>query len=916
MSLSPARPGAGSLQRQARGRWLAAGALALALLGQWSASRSAEAVDGPVLLLAAGMLFWLAVPAVPASTPAAAGESRPAVRPLNKGSVVLIGAALAAIEFIALVGAVSPLTWFPSIAAVVLGGVLWIALGRTLDRRGAPVPPSATRGTPKGWEWALAGTTLGAGLAIRLVGLDGLPAGFWFDEATTGIEARRILADPDFRPVFSQATVSGAGFIYLTAAMESLLGQTVLAVRLVPALAGAITPLAGWFLARMLFGPVAGVMTCGLLAFSRWDLTFSRLGMQGPLTPLLLLMVVIALVQAVRTRRWSWYAALGIVTGSLLWFYTANLAFLPLLTVGAVLAALRNHLRSPANWGGLGFAAAAAVAIAAPVLWFAMARSDEFTRRPESLLLVRDWFDPAAWRALAESTLKHLAMFNIAGDRNGRHNLPGVPMLDIITGGLLVLGVAAALRRWRELPALGLLVWAFGMLAPGILSVGFEAPQALRGIGALPAVILLAALGWWWTWRILFRDRVTAGALRGIGFTLAGVGLLNTGTYFGPQASDDAAWRAHSMGETLVGKRLAAQGEAERALVSEFFVNQPVIHFLAGREPQRYRTGDFPLAGDPRPAAVYLSPDEEGLYRQLQGHYPDAACDEHRNRPGARPVLLTCVIASADQERVRGLRVRYFGGEGPLGAPLLESTVPDGRIPGVPTPRPGRFRVVAEGSLLVPEYGAYRLVLEGPPGAQLYLDETPEIAAGGGSVTRPLAAGLHRLLVITETSNGSAPGRVLWQPPMRPLTEVPASALFQSPVEAAGLVARYRPGEGFSGEPRFEQVEPTPYRYFQIPPLDLPFSVEWTGSLLVKDAGTHRFLLEAATRGVLTIDGRDMLTTVDPGAEVTGSVNLTAGWHTVRVRQVAGAYARTFLRWQPPGAQEPAIIPPALLRPW
>ena len=36
---------------------------------------------------------------------------------------------------------------------------------------------------------------------------------------------------------------------------------------------------------------------------------------------------------------------------------------------------------------------------------------------------------------------KHLSMFHLAGDRNGRHNLPGAPMLDIVSGVALIIGL-------------------------------------------------------------------------------------------------------------------------------------------------------------------------------------------------------------------------------------------------------------------------------------------------------------------------------------------------------------------------------------------------------------------------------------------------------------------------------------------
>lgn len=79
-----------------------------------------------------------------------------------------------------------------------------------------------------------------------------------------------------------------------------------------------------------------------------------------------------------------------------------------------------------------------------------------------------------------ENIRKHFLMFNWHGDPNGRHNLPGAPMLDSITAALFVAGVAHSLRRILEPHYLLLLVWVLISLLGGILSLDFEAPQALR----------------------------------------------------------------------------------------------------------------------------------------------------------------------------------------------------------------------------------------------------------------------------------------------------------------------------------------------------------------------------------------------------------------------------------------------------
>ena len=84
-------------------------------------------------------------------------------------------------------------------------------------------------------------------------------------------------------------------------------------------------------------------------------------------------------------------------------------------------------------------------------------------------------------------------MFNNEGDRNGRHNLPGEPMLDPVTGAFFVLGLVLAISRFRRPPEMLFVAVFLVGLAAAILSVDFEAPQAQRAIGAAVAVFFFAA---------------------------------------------------------------------------------------------------------------------------------------------------------------------------------------------------------------------------------------------------------------------------------------------------------------------------------------------------------------------------------------------------------------------------------------
>ena len=91
---------------------------------------------------------------------------------------------------------------------------------------------------------------------------------------------------------------------------------------------------------------------------------------------------------------------------------------------------------------------------------------------------------------LIDQCAKTLGMFNIRGDNDAIDNLPGLPMLDFLTGMAALAGFLYAVFRpakWRNM----LFVSYFAVfLAPGVLTI--QAPGALRTILVIPAVIYFA----------------------------------------------------------------------------------------------------------------------------------------------------------------------------------------------------------------------------------------------------------------------------------------------------------------------------------------------------------------------------------------------------------------------------------------
>jgi 4-amino-4-deoxy-L-arabinose transferase-like glycosyltransferase len=357
---------------------------------------------------------------------------------------------------------------------------------------------------------ALAAITLLA-LALRLVGLDDLPLGMWRDEARHGLLALRILNDPAYRPVYVPNVADiPALLFYLDAIPIWLFGTHAWTVRLVPALAGALTPLALYFATRPLFGTRAALLAAALLAISVWQLSLSRLAFAATLGPPLTLLAIGLVWRAFTTiddrrstippttlfNRHILEAALaGVATGLAIYTYHPS-RLTPLIVALAIVLRLGWDMRA---WRmaalRLALLGLTAALVAWPLISYGITHRASFSQRiGQTSIFNSDSLGGRAPLARVEENVRlNLGMWNERGDRIGRHNLPNAPMLDPLTGAAFAIGAALMLTHLRDRRALLVALWMGVALVPGVFSI--EAPHAVRTVETLAPTMLLAAVG-------------------------------------------------------------------------------------------------------------------------------------------------------------------------------------------------------------------------------------------------------------------------------------------------------------------------------------------------------------------------------------------------------------------------------------
>jgi len=777
------------------------------------------------------------------------------------------------------------LLYVSSLLAFAIGIAAW---GRSASL--ARTPAAGREQLAPRVELPLVGTLVAVALALRLIHLDSIPPGLWFDEAQNGLAAQALYASGAPHVVFIPGfTQMGAPFFYVLGGLLQLTGPEVWTLRLLPALAGAATVPLLYYLASRLYGWRVGAVAAALLAASAWNITFSRLGYASMWTVALDLAVYVLVVQGLRTGRLGWYAGGGVTLGlALQGYYIAELVPVVLLAIVVHLALTERQTLRALRTGAAVFIAGAALAYL-PAGLYAVQRPGDYEQRVRETTIFATTPGDKLDVVLTNARI-HLLMFNFRGEDNPRQDLSGSPLLDWITAGLFFSGLGVCLLRLGRWQFFFPIVWWLGALSAGIWTSVAGAPHSGRTLENSIVTSLLAGIFLGEAWRVVARSKSRrwlwlAGALVGVLAIVGTATALNVHRYFELQAKDRQTWVDMYAGHVFAGRALDRYAATREVWVAELFYGPygySTVAYLAPHDRGRRWTGmeRFPfMGGSRRDVVLALDPGAATDLATFAGAYPHAR-------------FRALVPTGSDREP---LAYAVFVPQRDLRASHGMTLVGDR----------GRARLVT--SLKVPRYGRYRLTWQahrGPTPA-VYVDGR----RAGPQRKLPLAAGLHRVVVAPASS-----GHLAWARPGLPSSPVPPELLFDPHrVGVRGLLGVYRTGIGLS--PPAKRVDRTITFDDRLDNVDLPHTVEWRGRLFAPVSG--RYLFETLQVGAdrLDLDGKMVLATRAPTQPAGGWVHLRVGWHDVRLRYRASSGLVTIrLMWAPPGSPV-SVIPSAFLSP-
>jgi len=498
-----------------------------------------------------------------------------------------------------------------------------------------------------GRKWWLAQVVILLATAVfRFYRLADLPLGLHYDEAFNGLDAYALLGKPLSEwPIFLTGNFGREPLhVYLVAASQALFGPGVVSLRLVSALAGALLTQAlawlAWELALSLglkrerLALWAAAMPLTLL----WAQIHSRYATRNMPFPLLATLMWASLWRAWRGRRAVWWGISGALAG--LSFYTyLPVRLLPLVLIPLSLVGLSHHRRrlvEQSRWIALGLCVS--VLIAAPLAAYFVRNPVSFLTRVEQVSV----FQAGGLAAIGKNAMAALGLAFVRGDGNIRNNIPGRPALDAIVSVWFAIGLALALWRIRRPGFLFLLTWLGVMLLPTVLSS--YAPHFQRAIGALPPLMLLAAVGlekavgWleerWPRYRISF--------VFGAWLSLALSAAITWQAFFGEWARDPALFGARDVGLVALAKELGSGTSDGVTYISPQGWEHPTVLYgmlESGTTAELHGFDGRTCVRIPAEAARYLILVGEDFRGPglLQSYLPDSSARPLILGPGSQP---------------------------------------------------------------------------------------------------------------------------------------------------------------------------------------------------------------------------------------------------------------------------------------
>jgi hypothetical protein len=488
--------------------------------------------------------------------------------------------------------------------------------------------------------WFGLGITVLLAVAFRFWRLDQLPPGLHPDEAANGLDIFRILEQSDWRPLYNTNGPRESLFFFLQAIPVAIIGNTILALRIAPAVIGTLAVIVSYFWAKQWFGPRVALLTAFLMAVTPWAVTMSRIGFRASMVPLFIPLVLLLYTKAFQTKRTLWFVLAGAALGTGMYTYLSFRLF-PLVLLAALgyLMIWRRSFIAPYYrlilTSVIGF-----LIVLVPMAIFGIAHPEEISGRAGGTSFMNpDLNDGNPVGTLVDTIIKTALMFNVRGDENFRHNLGGQPMLNFFVGIMFITGLIISVLRMRQLKYFALLAVFGVMLLPEVLTAE-GIPHALRAIGVMPAVFTLAAIGinyWLQIWYATFpvNRAARASGLLMICLPLAATLYQGYNQYFVAWAGAPETYEAYSEDAVAVANYLNTANLQPTPLVLIDGYSDKTVEYITHKHStyRRIEISDIEKIDPAATKYIVIGRNyKDAALQKLKAKFPKASLTSHRSK--------------------------------------------------------------------------------------------------------------------------------------------------------------------------------------------------------------------------------------------------------------------------------------------
>jgi len=342
---------------------------------------------------------------------------------------------------------------------------------------------------------------LGMAFLLRTLYLTTHPYPWSGDEASIGMEGRRILNGETTNFFDTGWSIQPNWSFIPTAIIEMILGENILAIRLTSAIAGTLSVWFVYLLARLLFNPSIALMAGAFLATLPYNVHFSRIGVNNVIDGLMSCLLFWLIAKALQKDDARYYYTAGIVGGLCIYTYAGTRLALITGVLIFLFVIIRQRGYLPSHWKHLITFFAGLVICMAPQAAFFMKYPHIFMGRlGQEGILFNGWLAQRSIQTGQSVTEILINQFTrttlvfIASPAPGNFLNSPVPYLTILGSIIFLLGMGYSLAYMFETRYFILLIWFWAViLFGGVLTL--NPPANTRLLMTSPVVAIFMALG-------------------------------------------------------------------------------------------------------------------------------------------------------------------------------------------------------------------------------------------------------------------------------------------------------------------------------------------------------------------------------------------------------------------------------------